>query len=58
MARRRFSADTVVSYFNEDEDAVPEIFFMGSDDDLGMEDELTDEEDSGSNGKNQTVAKG
>ena len=55
MATRRFSADAVVSYFNEDEDGVPEMFFVGSDDDLGMEDELSDEEDPGCNGENKTI---
>ena len=55
MATRRFSADAIVSYFNDDEDGLPEMFCVGSDDDLGMEDELSDDDDPGCNGDKQTV---
>lgn len=47
MATRRVSASDVVSYFTGDDNYFPEVFFEGSDDDLGFEesdDELSDEE--------------
>ena len=55
MAARRVSAEAVVSYFTGDNDGLAEMFFEGSDDDLGMDDELSDDEEPGSDGDKQTV---
>ena len=38
---RKLSSDTVIRYFSG-EDSVSEVIFEGSDDDLGMEDEIED----------------
>ena len=45
MATRRVPASSVVSYFNGDEDYPGEIFFEGSDDDLGFETSGDESED-------------
>ena len=60
MATRRVSADAVVSYFTGDDDGLEEMFFAGSDDDLGMEDELSedgsDNEEQECNGDKHAIA--
>ena len=38
----KLSSATVISYFSS-EDTLPEVFFEGSDDELGMEDEESDD---------------
>ena len=44
---RRISSSAVVSFFSgEDVEGLGETIFTGSDDDLGMEDEMEQEEDS------------
>ena len=52
MATRRVSAASVVSYFCGGEDSLPEVFYEGSDDDLGFEeseDELSTDEEPAEN---------
>ena len=39
----RISPSAVVRYFSGDDTALPEIFFEGSDDELGMEDQELDD---------------
>ena len=39
----RFTSKAVISFFSGDDSALPEVFFEGSEDELGMEDEESDD---------------
>ena len=39
---KRFSSKAVISFFSGDNSALSEVFFEGSEDELGMEDEESD----------------
>ena len=54
MASRRYSAASVVSFFEGDESCLSEVFSEGSDDDLEME-ECTDLEEVEPNGEHNVV---
>ena len=51
MASRRIPASAVVRHFQGDESCLSEVFFEGSDDELGMEDIYSDSDDEESPGE-------
>ena len=55
MASRRIPAAAVAKFFEGDESYLSEVFFEGSDDELGMEDIYSDSEDEEPLGECRTI---